>query len=341
MLPRILDISDSPARLSVRNRLLVVARGDEPPVTIPLAELAVVVVAHPQVTLTQAALAELSAQGGCLVVCDERRLPAGMLLPLVGHHVQTERLAAQAAAPQPLKKRLWQQVVRSKIRAQAEVLSELRGGDGGLAALVPLVRSGDPANVEARAARRYWTTLFPGSDFRRDRDGQDQNRLLNYGYAVLRAIVARAAAAAGLHPSLGLHHRNRYNPFCLADDLMEPFRPVVDRAVARWVDAHGADRDLDGDTRRMILASLFERHALDGEQHTLFEVTARLAASLAQAYAGQTRRLAFPSGLAEPAPPSRPARRARRSPSPRQAPLPLVDPGPFVASPEGLTDAQK
>ena len=135
----------------------------------------------------------------------------------------------------PVCKRLWRQIVRAKIKAQAALLVELRGTDFGLGALVLRVRSGDPSNVEARAARRYWPHVFADLDFRRHRENEDQNILLNYGYAVLRAIIARAICAAGLHPSLGIHHHNRYNAFCLADDLMEPFRPAVDHAVAEYM----------------------------------------------------------------------------------------------------------
>ena len=149
-----------------------------------------------------------------------------MLLPLVGHHLQARRFVAQAAASVPTKKRLWRQIVRAKIELQAHTLETLHGDSAGVRPLMRLVRSGDPENVEARAARAYWPLLFADDDFRRDHERGDQNRLLNYGYTVLRAIVARAICAAGLHPALGLHHHNQYSAFCLADDLMEPFRPT-------------------------------------------------------------------------------------------------------------------
>ncbi|HJT36296.1 MAG TPA: type II CRISPR-associated endonuclease Cas1, partial [Pirellulales bacterium] len=201
--------------------------------SVPLTEIAVLIAAHPQVTFTQAVLGGLAAAGGIFIVCDERWLPAGMLLPLRGHHLQARRFQAQAAVAAPVKKRLWQQIVRAKIETQAQALETLHGDSAGLRPLVPLVRSGDPENIEARAARIYWPLLFADESFRRQWEAGDQNRLLNYGYAVLRAIVARALCAAGLHPTLGLHHHNQYSAFCLADDLMEPFRPVVDIVVAR------------------------------------------------------------------------------------------------------------
>lgn len=291
---RILDLSETPTRLRVRHKNLVVEPKDQPAVSMPLSAVAVLVVSHPQVSFTQAVLSGLVEAGGVFVTCDGRRLPIGMLAPLEGHHTQVERFSAQASANQPLKKRLWQQVVRSKIRAQARMLSELHGEDFGLAALAPLVRSGDTANVEARAARRYWQLLFADAEFRRDRDAMNQNRLLNYGYAVLRAIVARAICGAGLHPSLGLHHHNRYSMYCLADDLMEPLRPIVDGVVADIVRHHGADVALSRDTKAVLIDALLDRHEVCGEQRTLFDFSARMASSLAACYLGTARELVLP-----------------------------------------------
>ena len=205
--------------------------------TIPFADIAVLVTSHPQICFTQAVLAGLAAAGGMLIVSNEKHLPAAMLLPLSTHSTQTERFARQAAVSLPTRKRAWQQIVQAKLRAQARLLEETTGGDAGLRLMAGKVRSGDPDNLEAQAARIYWQALFGkgalGEPFRRDPEGEGINVHLNYGYAVLRAIVARALCAAGLHPSLGVHHHNRYDTFCLADDLMEPFRPLVDRVVAR------------------------------------------------------------------------------------------------------------
>jgi CRISPR-associated protein Cas1 len=291
---RMLDISDSGARLSVRHRQLVISRADCADVTVPFAEIAVLVLAHPQISCTQPVLAALVEQGGMLVTCDEKRLPAGMLLPLKTHSVQTERLAAQASVSVPTRKRLWRQIVRAKVAAQAEILAEFRQSDFGLRALLPRIKSGDRTNVEAQAARRYWIALFASNTFRRDPDALDQNRMLNYGYAVLRAIVARAICAAGLHPSLGLHHRNKYNAFCLADDLMEPFRPVVDRIVAEHVAEHGFETDLGQEARRALLQSLSGRCLCDGESRTLFDTVSRVASSLADVFLGSRKELALP-----------------------------------------------
>lgn len=294
MTNRILDFSESPARLHVHLNRLVVQRGDLPEVAVPLDELAVVVVSHPQVTYTQAVLSRLAEAGGSFVACNRRNLPVGMLLPLVGHHGQTERIAAQARAPRPVCKRLWRQIVRAKITAQARTLTELHGSDFGLRALLTQVRSGDPKNVEAQAARRYWPALFADKSFRRKWDRQDQNLLLNYGYAVLRAIVARAICAAGLHPSLGIHHHHRNNPFCLADDLMEPFRPTVDRAVAQYVRSEGPIRQVEPAAKRHVIAEITGRYTIDGQQRTLFDVAGRMAASLADVFRGKGEKIELP-----------------------------------------------
>ena len=294
MTDRIIDFSEAPARLRVRYDQLVVGTPERSDVSIPLADLAVVVVSHPQVTYTQAVLSGLAEAGGSFVACNRRRLPVGMFLPLVAHHGQSARFAAQAAAPLPVKKRLWKQVVKAKIEAQAAALEEVHGTDHGLRALVPLVRSGDPKNVEARAARRYWPRLFADLKFRRDPDNQDQNLLLNYGYAVLRAIVARAICGAGLHPSLGIHHHNRYDTFCLADDLMEPFRPRVDRAVLEYVTTHDALYGIEAAAKQSIIGELTERYVVDGSQRTIFDTAAQLASSLALVFLGEADKLQLP-----------------------------------------------
>jgi CRISP-associated protein Cas1 len=294
VLNRILDFSESPARLRVKLDQLVVERQDQAEVSMPLADLAVIIVAHPQVTYTQAVLAGLSVAGGVFVSCNRQNLPVGMMLPISAHFSQAERFAAQARAPLPMRKRLWRQLIRAKIRAQAETLARLHGADGGLVALVGQVQSGDPSNVEARASRKYWPLLFADLDFRRHRENEDQNLLLNYGYAVLRAIVARAICAAGLHPSLGLHHHNKYNAFCLADDLMEPFRPTVDRSVAEYCRNAKEFDSLTAAAKQTIISDLTGRYIIDGEQRTLFDAATRLACSLADAFMGKADKLALP-----------------------------------------------
>jgi len=294
MIERILDISEKPANLRLRNGLLVMQGEGEEAVTMPLEDVAVLVVSNPQVTFSQAILSGIAASGGAFVVCNEKHMPVGMLLPLTGNFVQAERFALQANVPVPTRKRLWQQVVRAKIKAQANLLKRLRGNDEGLAALAERVRSGDPQNLEGQASRRYWPALFARKDFRRDAEAADQNRHLNYGYAVLRAIVARAICAAGLHPSLGLHHHNRYDAFCLADDLMEPLRPVVDAAVVHLVRNGGDHIELEREAKTFLLQALTGRLTIAGESRTLFDVAARCASSLVDVFEGKQGRLLLP-----------------------------------------------
>lgn len=286
MADRILDFSDEPAHLSVRYANLVIKCGsaESGELTIPLADIAAVLLAQPRVTITLAALSGLATAGASVVVCDEKRLPAGMLLPLQAHFTQTERIASQMAAKQPLKKRLWQALVKAKITAQATALARATGDDRGIAKLVGRVRSGDPDNVEAQAARRYWGAFFDMPRFKRVPEQPGLNALLNYGYAVLRAVTARAVCSVGLHPSVGVHHHNRYSSFTLADDVMEPFRPVVDLAC-RSIAAHGDVSDpLSKTARGLMLESLFVTFLHHGERRTLFDILARVATSLADSF---------------------------------------------------------
>lgn len=261
--------------------------------SVPLAEVAALIVAHPQVRCSTPVLVDLMRAGGVMIVCDERSLPVGMMLPLSAHTLHAQRLATQASAPPPLRKRLWKQIVARKIVAQGELLRELRGGDHGLSELARSVRSGDPDNREAVAARRYWPALFDDPNFHRRFDAPDANRLLNYGYAVLRAVMGRAICGAGLHPALGLHHHHRENPFCLADDLIEPYRPLIDVAVVEHV-ARGCGTELDRVGKQALLEAILGRYQADGEARTLFDLCARTAVSLVKALDRQGDRLDYP-----------------------------------------------
>jgi CRISP-associated protein Cas1 len=230
MIDRIIEVAN-PARLSIRDAQLVIEQPQPEqlslPFTTPVSEIAVLLLAHPQITLSQAVVSRIAEVGGSVVTIDGKFLPASMLLPIQAHFLQTERFAKQMQLSLPNRKRLWRQIVRAKIRAQGELLKETYGSDAGLIAMSSRVRSDDAGNLEAQAARRYWPLIFANPKFRRGSEDADQNRHLDYGYTVLRAAVARALCAAGLHPSIGLQHRNRYDAFCLAADVMEPFRPLV------------------------------------------------------------------------------------------------------------------
>lgn len=289
---RIIDLSEHGAHVSLRNGLLHV-RGETAEAAVPLDELVAVLASHPRVSFTHAALAALATAGVMVVCSDEKRMPAAMLLPVNGNYIQTERFRRQAQISEPTRKRLWQQLVQAKIKAQAMNLAELGRPDEGMLLMVGRVRSGDPENLEAQAARRYWSRLFPGG-FRRDRDDDDQNRLLNYGYAVLRAVVARCIVGSGLHPSFGLNHHNRYNAFCLADDLIEPFRPRVDRVTAELVAAHGPMVPLDRSTREALIAAVLGRVRIAGEDRKLLDGAFRLTSSLQAVLEGKARKLVIP-----------------------------------------------
>lgn len=314
MTNRIIDLSERAVRLSVRNALLVIrftgdpASGESGPgayrcerlgnpdeTTVPLSDIAVLIASHPQVSLSHAVLSRLASAGGVFVACNEKHMPVSMLLPLAAHSLQTERLAKQASVPLPVKKRAWQAIVRAKIRAQSELLLERLESGCGLEGLAARVRSGDPQNIEAQAARIYWRELFGAGAFRRDPDSDGVNACLNYGYAVLRASVARAICGVGLHPSLGIHHHNRYDAFCLADDLMEPFRPLVDREVADLVTGLGKDFPLDLESKRIILRALLGRFTAEGESRTLFDWAARVASSLMSVIDGSGEALEIPA----------------------------------------------
>ncbi|MDA8172915.1 MAG: type II CRISPR-associated endonuclease Cas1 [Nitrospiraceae bacterium] len=294
MTERIIDISDGPARVSVKHSQLQIEKDGEIMGIAPLSEVAALLVSHPAVTYTNAVLSGLCQYGGLFVLCGEKHLPAGMLMPFEGHFVQTERFSAQVRASLPLKKQLWRQIVRAKVRAQGNLLQEECGRNNGLLMLAERVGSGDCTNIEAQAARRYWGALF-GKEFTRDRDAPGPNIFLNYGYTVLRAAAARAICAAGLHPSLGLHHHNRYNGFCLADDLMEPYRPAVDDIVLALGQKSGGDCILGKESKAFIIKSLMDkRFVIDGESRGLFDSLARSASSLASVFSGKRKTLLLP-----------------------------------------------
>lgn len=294
MTDRILDFSEEPASLSARIGLLVIERKDKPEVTIPFADIAIIITSHPQVHYTNAVLAGLAEAGGAFIVCNSKYLPVGMLLPIVGHSTQAERFTKQANASLPTCKQIWKQIVSAKIKNQGKLLKQLYGQDQGLIAMSKNVKSGDSENLEALASRTYWKHLFGDIKFSRDRQAQDQNRFLNYGYTVLRAITARAVCSAGLHPSIGIHHHNRYDAYCLADDLMEPFRPIVDRAVVQLVKEKGTDAPLDKDAKAIIIGALTGRFELQGESRTLFDIISRTASSLALIFEEKSNELVLP-----------------------------------------------
>ena len=298
MIRKTIEFSTPGTRLSVAHRQLVVERPDLPKATLPIEDLGVIIVDDTRATYTQSVFLSLLEAGATVLVTGRDHLPAGMMLPLDAHHVQTERHRAQVETSAPVRKRAWQTIVRAKIVQQAAVLSHFTGSHAGLAPMARRVRSGDPDNLEAQAAQRYWPRLF-GKTFRRNRDAEGVNALLNYGYAVVRAAVARAVVAAGLIPSLGVHHRHRNNPFCLADDLLEPYRPYVDWRVRQMAgdDTESAPDLSERETRAELLSLLNETVHVGGRREPLMLAFHTSAASLCRTLTGGDRTLALPEGL--------------------------------------------
>ena len=236
---RIVDIATDGRHLSAYRGFLKVEEGGAEVGRVALDDIVAVIVHAHGITYSNNLLVALAERNALLVVCGPNHMPVSCVWPLGGHHLQGARMRAQWNAARPLGKRLWRDIVVAKIRNQAAVLTAAGARGGGVEALAGKVKSGDPDNMEAQAARRYWPLMF-GDAFRRDRTLGGVNAMLNYGYTVMRAATARAVIAAGLHPTIGIHHRNRGNEMALADDLVEPFRPIVDAAVRRMTDL-GAD----------------------------------------------------------------------------------------------------
>jgi len=302
MFGRVVEIAEDGRHLAVERGFMVARAEGREIGRVPLDDIGALLVNAHGTTYSNNLLRMLAERGTAVVLCGPNHLPFAWLWPLVGHHAQAGRMRAQLDAPRPLCKRLWRILVQAKIDQQRVVLEILARPSEGFRLLARQVRSGDPDNIEAQAARRYWPLAF-GPDFRRDRSLPGVNALLNYGYTVLRAATARAVVAAGLHPSLGIHHRNRSDGMCLVDDLMEPFRPTVDLAVARLAAAGGAEVNPDAKRTLALVASADMR--TDQGTTPLGGCLERLAVSLARAYEVREARLDLPLAplpLESPAP---------------------------------------
>lgn len=290
MIKRTIEISGQGNHLSVSEGSLCIRQGGEELARVPLEDIGLLILDAPTTTYTHSVVTEVLAAGAVIVPCGRDHHPAGLFLPQE-NTLLTQRLLAQAAAPVPLRKGLWKQVVQAKIRSQCGALPPGSPARPLLVKLVGQVRSGDPTNVEAHAARVYWPALL-GSEFRRSPEGPPPNSLLNYGYMVLRSCVARAVCGAGLHPALGLHHHHRGNPFCLADDLLEPLRPLVDVRV-RALAQEGVS-EINRDSKVRLLSVLTETVVTGGETGPLMVALERTMASLVRCYLGEQRKLELP-----------------------------------------------
>lgn len=288
---RVIEIADSGRYLSVYRGFLKVAAEGVELGRVPLADIDVLMLSGHGNALSTNVINALLDQGAVIVVCGSNYHPSAMIWPVASHHLHSARLKLQIGASRPLKKRLWQGIVRAKIENQSAVLGFFNADDNGLSALAERVGSGDPENLEAQAARKYWPLLM-GKDFRRDTKGSGKNALLNYGYAVVRAATARSLAAAGLHPALGIHHHNEGNAFCLADDLMEPFRPLVDLVVKRLADEEM--EEVTPEAKRKLAGILALELSSAVGAGSLSNCLLRLAQSLVKSFADGKAELDLP-----------------------------------------------
>ena len=265
--------------------------------TIPVEDIGVVILDNKQITITHGLMEALLENNSALITCNSSRMPVGLMLPLAGNTVQTERFRDQIDASVPLKKQLWQQTVQAKIQNQAYVLeNKSKAVVKNMLVWVNDVKSGDPDNYEARAAVYYWNNIFPDiPNFTRGREGEPPNNLLNYGYAILRAVVARSLVASGLLPTLGIHHRNKYNAYCLADDIMEPYRPFVDKLVFEIMESGIDISELSQEIKAQLLNIPVLDVVINDQRSSLMIAVGQTTASLYKCFSGEIRKIKYPS----------------------------------------------
>lgn len=300
----------NPAYLSLKDEQLVlkmpqVEKNDTLPeafkeqfiTTIPVEDIGIVIIDNKQITITQALIEKLLENDCAVITCDRRSMPHGMLLPLEGHSIQQERYTEQLNASVPLRKQLWQQTIVRKIENQCAILQTYTNCEtGNMTQWAGNVRSGDADNLEARAAAYYWANIFPEfPDFSRKHDGDYPNNFLNYGYAILRAIIARALVSGGFLPTLGIHHHNRYNAYCLADDIMEPYRPIVDDKVKQIIAKFPNEKELTKSIKAELLQIPVIEVNIAGTRSPLMVAATKTITSLHKCYTGETRIILYPT----------------------------------------------
>ncbi len=294
MIGRIVEVADDRRHLFMHRGFMVVqdTEGERKELgQVPLDDIAAVIANAHGLSYTNNLLVALVERGAPFVLCGANHNAIGMLLPIDGNYQQGKRFDAQLEAAKPITKRLWAEVVRSKLQQQAAALEAIGRPTAPLSALIGKVRSGDPENLEAQGARRYWSLLF-GEGFRRDQEAGGLNAMLNYGYTVLRATMARSVIAAGLHPTLGMHHSNDSNPMRLVDDLMEPFRPVMDLKI--WLLQNSGEASITPETKRALVRTLYDDMQTDMGATPVMVCMQKLATSLAQVYLGEREKLDLP-----------------------------------------------
>lgn len=262
--------------------------------TIPIEDVGVVVLDNKQITITSGLMAALLDNNCAIITCNDQHLPIGLELPLMGNSIQNERFRQQLDASEPLKKQMWQQTIVSKIMGQAHVLEEVEVENANMRAWAKDVRSGDTENMEARAAAYYWRNVFHDPYFIRGQEGDPPNNLLNYGYAIVRAMMARSLVAAGLLPTLGIHHHNRYNAYCLADDIMEPYRPLVDQMVISMMNRYQDISEITTEMKRDLLSLSTADVNIDGHRSPMMIAMQTTANSVQKCFAGEARKIIYP-----------------------------------------------
>ncbi|WP_340073990.1 type II CRISPR-associated endonuclease Cas1 [Leptobacterium sp. I13] len=283
----------NPAYLKIKqNQLLVQEPLGDIKGTVPIEDMAVLMLDHPQITLSHQLVQRLMGNTVVVISCDAHHLPNGLMLPLDGHSELTERWRYQLEASIPLKKQLWKQTVLAKITNQKELLLQYNKPVAPMDEYLKNVNSGDEKNMEGKAAVHYWKHLL--DDFTRDRFGSTPNNYLNFGYAVLRSIVARALVSSGLLPALGIFHRNKYNTYCLADDIMEPYRPYVDALVLDWVQQHPDEEALTNEAKAYLLSIATVDTVIEDNQRPLMVAVTTTTASLYKCFTGEKRIISYP-----------------------------------------------
>lgn len=289
-----------PYYLSTRDQQLVITDKTTGEVIAnePIEDIGYVLIDHPQISVGSALMQRFAANNVAVVICDDKHHPTSMMLHLDTHYIQAERFREQIAATEPLKKQLWAQTIKSKILNQARCLESIGRKTMALKNFASRVKSGDTANMEGQASRVYWRALF-GDDFRRDREGEMPNAALNYGYAIIRAAVARALVGAGLLPILGIHHHNKYNSFALADDIMEPYRPFVDRLVCAQIESFIEFVEITKESKAQFLSLLSSDTFMNDERSPMMIAMQTTAYSLAKCFGGESKKLSYPELIVE------------------------------------------
>ena len=286
----------NPTYLSTKNEQIVISypNQEQETKTVAIEDIGVIVLENQQITITNGLLEKLTNNNVALINCNQQHMPIGLLMPLSGHSKQSERFKHQINASVPLKKNLWQQTIASKIRNQAGLLKERGIPMRKMELWAKEVTSGDALNHESRAAVYYWEKLFKLDNFTRGQKELPPNNLLNYGYAILRAITARALVSSGLLPTLGIFHHNKYNAYCLADDIMEPYRPYVDLIVCHIMETEDSYEELTIAIKKELLSIASIDVVIDGKNSPLMVAMSRTTNSLQECFEGSSRKILYP-----------------------------------------------